>query len=30
MANAYGVQRWLWLTALLVVLLALATTVVGY
>ena len=30
MASAYSVQRWLWLTALLVVILALATTVVGH
>jgi hypothetical protein len=30
MANAYSVQRWLWLTALLVIVLALATTAVGY
>ena len=30
MASAYSVQRWLWLAALLVVILALATTVVGH
>jgi hypothetical protein len=29
MAIAYGVQRWLWMTALIVILLALATTIVG-
>ena len=29
MAVAYGVQRWLWMTALIVILLALATTIVG-